>query len=350
MRLLVIRLSAMGDTALVVPALKAVLNQYPELQINLLTRSAFIPMFQKIERVNCIIADVNNKHKGLQGLYQLYKEIIHQYKPDKVIDLHDVMRSWILCALLKKDRIPFYRIDKGKIGKKALTRKDNKQFIQLKHSVDRYLDVFSKAGFPAQVSMTNFDFGLTSIPDDFVEKHQLLPKSTPWIGIAPFARHVEKTWPLEKMRQVIRELSYKNYCIFLFGGGQEEIDAFEELKIQFPNIIVVAGKLSLTKELGLIKELDLMISMDSANMHLAAISGIPTVSIWGATHSYAGFGPLNGNDKYMVQIPKSELSCRPCSVFGNKPCFRGDHACMEWIEPERVIRVVESILQAAPTT
>ncbi len=345
MRLLVIRLSAMGDVALAVPVLKAVLRQYPKCNITLLTRPAFVPMFQNMERLHCIEAEVKNKHKGLNGLYRLYREVKKQNKPDKVIDLHDVMRSWVLCALFKKDGIPFYRIDKGRSEKKALTRKKNKQFVQLKHSVTRYLETFLTAGFPAELSEQDLGFEAASMPTEFLMAHQLLPKEGCWIGIAPFAKHQAKIWPFEKMKVVIQALKSKGYQLFFFGGGQEEIASLGQLTQECSGSIVVAGRLPLTKELGLIKQLDLMITMDSANMHLAAISGIPVVSIWGPTHPYAGFAPLNGNEKYIVQLPHEELPCRPSSVFGNKPCFRGDHACMERIGPSRVITLVEQIIQ-----
>lgn len=345
MNLLVIRLSAMGDTALVVPVLNTILQQYPDLRITMLTRPAFVPMFEEIERVDCVAADIKNRHKGTPGLYRLYKEIKTHRKPDIVIDLHDVIRSWILCAFFKKDGIPYYRIDKGRKEKKALVRKKNKIFIQLKHSVDRYLDVFAAAGYPAKLKDDIFRFSSAEYPQAFVEQHQLSPKDKRWIGIAPFAKHQEKMWPLEKMKQVIQSCTEKGYQIFLFGGGKEEIVAFKTLKQDFPDAIIVAGELSLTKELGLIKNLNLMVTMDSANMHMAAISGIPVVSIWGATHPYAGFGPLNGNEKYIVQISHEELDCRPCSVFGNKPCFRGDHACMEWITAQQVMNMIEVALK-----
>lgn len=343
MNLLVIRLSAMGDIALAVPALNAVLQQHPDVTVTMLTRPAFTPLFQNMERVQCIAADVKNKHKGVPGLYRLYKAIKKTKKPDIIIDLHDVMRSWVLCSFFKKDGVPYFRIDKGRKEKKALTRKEDKKFVQLNHSVNRYLDVFSQAGFPAQLTKDSFGFKSSEIPYDFLKEINLFPKNKLWIGIAPFAKHVEKIWPLSKMEQVIQTLIRKNYQLFLFGG-KEEATVFEKLKQQFPDIIIVAGKLSLPNELGIIKQLDLMISMDSANMHLAAISGIPVVSVWGATHSFAGFGPLNGNEKYMVQIPHTELSCRPCSVFGNKPCFRGDHACMEWISVERIMDKIDQAL------
>jgi ADP-heptose:LPS heptosyltransferase len=82
--------------------------------------------------------------------------------------------------------------------------------------------------------------------------------------------------------------------------------------------------------------------MDSANMHLASLFGVPVVSVWGATHLFAGFMGYGQSADNAVQI--DALTCRPCSVFGNKPCFRGDHACMEWIKPEQISEKVNRIL------
>ena len=87
--------------------------------------------------------------------------------------------------------------------------------------------------------------------------------------------------------------------------------------------------------------LDLMISMDSANMHLASLVNTPVVSVWGATHPYAGFLGWNQSPENIVQ---TDLPCRPCSVYGRKQCLRGDIACMESITPQSIVDKVESIL------
>ncbi len=79
--------------------------------------------------------------------------------------------------------------------------------------------------------------------------------------------------------------------------------------------------------------LDAMLCMDSANMHLASLAGIPVVSIWGATHPYCGFSPWNAAPDSMIGLP---VECRPCSVFGNKACHRGDYICLTAISPEVV--------------
>jgi ADP-heptose:LPS heptosyltransferase len=95
------------------------------------------------------------------------------------------------------------------------------------------------------------------------------------------------------------------------------------------------------QELILMSHLDVMISMDSANMHLASLTNIPVVSVWGATHPYAGFLGWKQSPDNAVQI---DLPCRPCSIYGNKPCLRGDFSCMKNISPDLIVNRVEHIL------
>jgi ADP-heptose:LPS heptosyltransferase len=87
--------------------------------------------------------------------------------------------------------------------------------------------------------------------------------------------------------------------------------------------------------------MDLAVSMDSANMHLASLFGIPVISIWGATHPFTGFNGWNQPPGNAVQI---DLYCRPCSVFGNKPCYRGDHACMQLLPEEMILERIKSLI------
>ena len=101
------------------------------------------------------------------------------------------------------------------------------------------------------------------------------------------------------------------------------------------------GKLNMRTELNLMSHLDVMLSMDSANMHLASLVNIPVVSVWGATHPYAGF---MGWKQLPVNTVQLDLSCRPCSVYGQKPCWRGDYACLRDITPEQVIAKIEGII------
>ena len=209
----------------------------------------------------------------------------------------------------------------------------------LKHTTARYLETFAAAGFKGQISKSPYlNIGEESRLNaaNFVLNNELKPGSI-IIGLAPFATFQPKMWGVQNFRELVSLINAEHQAEFLlFGGGAEEIRKLEEFRQYSPNIHVVAGKLALSDELALIRKLDLMISMDSSNMHLAALSGIPTISIWGGTHPAFGFYALGQPTEYHMQTPASSLKCRPCSVFGNKPCIYAIPKCMEMVKPQDV--------------
>jgi len=306
--ILVIRLSAMGDVAMTVPVLRAFTKQYPDVKITVLTRGFFAPIFRGLSNIEVFPVDVKGKHKGFPGLYKLSKEL-RQLNIDAVADLHNVLRSNMLKLFLKD--LLFRQIDKGRKEKKALVT--GKNFSQLKTTHERYADVFRKLGFTLDLS--NPEFPTKATLSQAVVKITG-EKEGKWIGIAPFAAHESKMYPLPQMEQVIETLS-KDYKIFLFGGGEKEIQILNLLQRE-PQIINLAGKLSLSEELDVISNLDLMLSMDSGNAHMAAMLGVKTLTIWGVTHPYAGFAPFNQPQDYCLLANREQFPLIPTSVYGNK--------------------------------
>ncbi|MBI3395584.1 MAG: glycosyltransferase family 9 protein, partial [Spirochaetia bacterium] len=234
----------------------------------------------------------------------------------------------------------FATIMKGRREKREQTRRKDKVLTPLPHMVERYMHVFKRAGFSADSGAgpwMNPDTRSRQLARDYLNGLGLKKKENYWIGIAPFAGHGPKMWPLEKMRELLEMMRRGlDVTVFLFGGGSREIAELEKLRTAFPDAHIVAGKLTLEGEIGLMMKLDLMIAMDSFNMHMGALLAVPILSIWGATHPYSGFGPYGQDERSIVQIPVEKLPCRPCSVFGNKKCFRGDLACLNWITPKEV--------------
>jgi ADP-heptose:LPS heptosyltransferase len=337
--ILVIRFSAMGDVAMTVPVIKNILLQNPSLQITVVSNAFFKPLFDGLERCNFHPAYLKEKHRGAAGMFRLYKELKTAAAFDAIADLHNVLRSKLLSFFFKISSLPAAAIDKGREEKKALTRKDNKILKQLTSMHERYAMVFKNIGMGVMLEPHQPVYKKQSPPallaDIFSDGKKI-------IGVAPFAQHREKMYPIEKMKTVVKELCGQNNTILLFGGGATEAAVLQQWEDEMPSVKNMAGKFSFAEELNIISNLHVMISMDSANMHLASLYKIPVISIWGATHHYAGFYGWGQDEKNIAGI--NNLSCRPCSVFGNKPCYRGDHACMDRIEEKMIVqKLMESL-------
>ncbi len=340
LNILVIRFSAFGDVAMTVPAVYSVAKAYPNHVFYVLTSKSFETLFiNQLPNIRVIAVDLK-QYKGLKGLWKLGEEIRKNYDIHAVADLHDVLRSKFLRTYFLLYGKQVHHIDKGRVQKRAIT-KHTAPLTPLKHTIDRYRDVFSHLKLPAEMSFVSYfenekgnTENLTSIPFDASKTN---------LGFAPFAKHAEKMYPIDKMEEVVKALLVSaDRHIYLFGGGGDEERKMKEWESKYPNVTMVIGKLSLENELILMSHLSLLVSMDSANMHLASLVNTPVVSVWGATHPFLGFYGYNQDPANAVQI---DLDCRPCSVFGDVPCWRGDHACMEWLPPEMIVERVEEVLK-----
>jgi ADP-heptose:LPS heptosyltransferase len=332
MRLLVIRTSAMGDVALTTPVLIGMRQQYPDIELVLLTRPAFKSFFNNVNGVSLFFPDLKKRHKGLFGILRLYRDIVREKEIDCVIDLHDVLRSKILRFIFKLSGVPVWVIDKGRKEKRLVI--SGKEKVQLKHSVNRYCDVFEKAGFsvkPAEGICIVPSSDSLKVTDTMIENSGELN-----IGVAPYAKHKLKMWPEEYMIKLLVMISEKHKCRFWLFGGFEDSEKLASFQKQIPGSINLSGRLNLDEELALMSKLNFMIAMDSSNMHMAALTGTKVISIWGGTDPLSGFGAWMQPKEYFISIPVDQLTCRPCTTFGKGECKRGDFACMVWLTPEIV--------------
>jgi ADP-heptose:LPS heptosyltransferase len=333
----------MGDVAMIVPLLRAFSSQYPHTRITVVSKPFFGPFFDGIPNLDFFPADLSGRHKGLPGLIRLYKDL-RMLGADAFADLHEVLRSKIVRRLFAFSGFPAVHTDKARAEKKALTRAKNKIFRPLKTVVRRHADAFEALGFPIDLSHPEFPK-----PELDGEVLAFAGKPGNWIGIAPFAHHQGKVYPQDLMKKVIDALAENpSHKLFLFGAGEKESGILHDFAAGHENVSVVAGRLSFSDELQLIANLSAMLSMDSGNAHIAAMYGVPTVTLWGATHPFAGFGPFAQPSENALVADRERYPLLPTSVYGNK-MVAGYQDAMRTISPESVVAKLAGIVDREAT-
>jgi len=365
--ILIVRFSAFGDVAMTLPIIYSAAQANPDDSFTFVTQTFLIPLFiNPPHNVKILGIDTKGSEKKLGGFLRFAFGLAGQ-KYDMVLDLHNVIRSRMLDLMFRLKGKRVYVLDKKRKERKQLTGKLPKTLIPLRTTADSYQDVFHNAGFCFEDTFTSLFADMThdkysQSSDNVVYRHceersnpekysklkhiTLLPvfeeKKGRWIGFAPFAKHLGKVYPVDQMEKIIEQLSKQSaITLFLFGGGGYEADVLSQWESKYPNTHCVAGRYSLVQELEWLSRMDVLVSMDSANMHFASLVGTKIVSIWGATHPYAGFYGYKQQTQYAVQV---ELPCRPCSIYGNKPCYRNDYACLRQIKPKQIIDKITFVL------
>lgn len=329
---MVFRFSAMGDVAMLVPILRCLYKQNTNVTVTLVTRKRFVPIFKEFKALQIVTPDFANQHKGLKGLYRLYKEL-KQRKPHRIADIHKNLRTAVLRMFFKLSFTRIKVINKGYAERKRLTDPSKKTMKPLTPQHYRYVEVFTRLGFPIDLDQHEFPLKpalLKSMMD--ID----LPADRKWIGIAPFAAHPGKVYPLDLMQKVVGYLQ-QQHSIFLFGHGPKETDQINTWAKAYPHVVSQALELPFSEQLDLIANLDVMLSMDSANGHLAANFNVPVVTLWGMTHPFLGFSPFGQNNHLLAD--RESFPKIPTSAYG-KVIPKGYKDAMRTISPEEVIELV----------
>lgn len=303
---------------MLVPLIEQLAITYPDWQITMLSRKQVAAIFKHMPaNVHFFGADLKGKHKGIKGLNLLLQEIQYQ-QFDIVADMHNVLRSkWLNLRMFFAGK-KISAIRKGRWQKWLLTHTPYSK--PLPSTIQRYLQV-----------LQNIELPLTT--------HTPAPTHTQraGYGIAPFAAHRGKIYPLDKMETVVKQLSIIGEPIYLFGAGDKEKEILTDWEKKYNNVHSLVGKYSMDEEIALMRQLRLMLTMDSANMHLSSIAGTRVLSVWGATHPNAGFLGWGQSNNDCIQ--RNDLTCRPCSIYGNKKCKFGDYRCLN-IAPQTILQQI----------
>lgn len=317
-RITAVRLSALGDIAMTIPAVKALALTYPDIAVTFITDARFAGLVADTPENLTVVGLPKNKLKGLKAIPAVTKAI-RESKPDFVVDMHNVVKTTVPTILFglagKKTAV----LDKKRRQRKAILEGK----INAEPFTQRYLDLFAEIGFPVKEEK------IKSSP----QKNQ---SGAIRVGIAPFARYYTKTYPPELTEELIRKLNERGKTeIFLFGGGAAEIEKLTEWGKKYPAVKYISGKSTLAEEIELMHTLDAMVSMDSANMHLASLAGTKVISVWGGTTPSCGF---LGWGQSIENAIVAGVDCQPCSIAGTPTCPKGRNLiCMTRISPDDII-------------
>jgi len=335
---LILRFSSLGDVVMTVPIIRSLEKKYPENKLIFVTRPKFKPFFSEFNNVVIFELDLKKRHKGFFGLFRLFLDL-KKLKPKRIADLHSVLRTKILLLLFRLFFVKVFAIDKKRKERKALTRNQNKIFKPLTPVHFLYQEVFNKLGFSIDLTKDHiyppsktFNFNVDSINIG----------SDKLVGIAPFAKHEAKMYPLDLMQKIISYIQEK-HTVFLFGFGKIEMETIKRWSNVFKNVYSCDDLGGFENELALISNLDLMISMDSANGHIASIYNVPVITLWGLTHPYTGFTTFNSDLKNQFCVDREKFPLVPNSIYGNK-MIKGYENAMRTISIEEVLGRVNEIL------
>ncbi len=319
----------MGDVAMLPHALRALRAAYPDLKLTVATQALFRPFFRGIE-VDLLEVKTKDEHHSLRGMWRLAWEA-RRRGVDAVADVHDVLRSKSFRLAMWLHGIRTAHIHKGRVAKHHALGTGG-AFQPLKHSVVRYCDVFRRLGFVLQ------DPAPATKP---LCENPMGEKQGIWIGVAPFSAHAGKTYPDALSRELVALLAARYERVFIHGGGGHEAQFAEEMEQRYPNVTALYGKVRFAGEMDLMAHEDCLVSMDSMAMHMASLVATPVVSVWGATHPHLGFLGWGSPMEHALQ---ADMECRPCSVFGAKPCKFGDYRCLHAVTPQMIMDKIASIV------
>lgn len=331
LRVLVIRLSALGDVAMTLPAVYSLARSYPDMRLDVLTRPFFARMFiNRPPNVRLITADFKTQYKGFLGMLRLFMTL-RRNGYYAVADLHNVSRSWTLDVLFRLTCTRVAMVDKMREGRHRVIYHHARQ----PDFIGRYTEVFRRLGFRTRLTFRSlFEGRAAQTPFD-------IPAGS--VGIAPFARYATKTYPLELMEQVVRTLADSGVPVFLFGGRGKEAETMERWAASYKGCTSLAGRYTIETELALMSRLTLMVAMDSANHHLAALAGVRVLSLWGGTSPACGFMAYGQREADALCFG---LDCQPCSIGGTPECRKGTLECLRSISPDVVSGRVMEMLEA----
>lgn len=333
------------DVIMTLPVIYSACGSNPDCDFVLATRPSLVELFINRPSNLRVVGCESPLEGGILGALKFWNRLKSVYNPSSYVSLDG---GAFFKAVAMWGRLSGCRVSviTPAPNQHQLIRKNNKIMLPLTTARSRYREAFFHIGLAVQEHFKGlYGPGGKGDPALFAA---VTPPPAPgqrWVGIAPFAKHRGKSYPVEMMEDVLSIIKKEipNLKVILFGGGEEERKLLAGWSQRHSCAFSPAiARLGFPAEFSLLSYLDVMLTMDSANMHLASLVGVKIITVWGATHPYCGYKGWHQNESGAVSLP---MPCRPCSLYGDKPCHRGDYHCLRAIKPRLIADRVLAVLQ-----
>ncbi|MCK5850841.1 MAG: glycosyltransferase family 9 protein [Kiritimatiellae bacterium] len=322
MRILVIKLSSIGDLFCALPTVH-------NLKVELDAEIDWVTQKEYVDLVNCF-TDVDNvipyyRHSFLASMRPFLKRL-REREYDYVVDMQGLLKSAFAARMARaKKRIgPSFHREGSRLFYNAIAGPRNKN----RHSVDEILDVVSYLGLKRIVPEFHLKF-----PD----KH--LPQTQPSVAMIPVSRWETKNWPIKHYIETGKRLKADGVSSIFLLGGPDDVAVCSEIERAIGDGVVnMAGKSTLVEAGSILQQMNLVISNDSGLMHMSVALGIPTIVIHGATDPMRT-GPYGAGNSVL----KTNLPCQPCL---SRVCTQGAIPCLSGVSPEEVVKTAHKLMQA----
>jgi len=327
-KLLIIRLSSIGDIVLCTPVIRCIKEQ-TNFEIHFLTKPEYKEILEKNPYIDYLhVLDKSALAKGKE-LNLLHFNV--------VVDLHKNIRTLIIKHQIKNS----LKLSFNKINIQKWIKVNFKKYkLPNKHIVDRYLDTV--ASLDVKNDYQGLDYFINN--NEFVNASKIIPLPQSYAAWAIGAQHNTKKMPAKK---IIHILNHIQIPIVLLGNASDYALAQEITNtVTSNNIINACGKLTLNQSAAIIKQAKFVISNDSGLMHIAAAHKKPVISLWGSTIPQFGMYPYYGNiqvKQKMFEI--NNLNCRPCSKIGFNKCPKGHFKCMNHLPDDAITHAINTFTQ-----
>lgn len=333
-RVLLIRLSALGDILLMTPLLNLLRATWPQAQIDVLVKAEYRDLLREHPGITRLLT-FDSRQPLLRALRSLRTDPY-----DLALDLHCTPRSQLLLRGLRARRKLTYN---KRVLRRALLVRLGWNTLQRMTPVPelyaaslRRLGLMGRLGAPAMY----LDAESTEAMQAHIARSLPDAPDQPLLAVAPGARWPTKRWPVARFAAVAQELAREKQAAVVILGGPDEVDLARAIhdKLDVP-VVNGAGALSLMHSAALLSRCRLLVSNDSGLMHMATALKVPVVAIFGPTVQEFGFYPFQAR----AEVVSEPLPCRPCSTKGSLRCPRGHHACMQDISSARVLAAARAM-------